>query len=384
MKSPNDIRQRLIRQWHQPSIRAQRLLSAEAWPLQIDIGKPSAQMVAAQINAVQENVKFWQAVTVGEVEWQWLNYRASAEPVGMPKCWRLRNPSEWVAASGDTAIQQEYRFLEAVVSQVPEIFHASLVRQRNLWQIKNTADVITAANLANRLSPGCAGGKPLRLLSEYGVDTKFFERHSQLLTRLLDERFDGAVTEQGLTTFLDALEESDHWLLVAPLAEDILPFKRQRVSVTELEQTDLSCSRILVVENEKCLHLLPYMSDTVAILGAGLNLQWLQSPRFAGKKIGYWGDLDTWGLLMLARARQYHADIVPLLMNQEIFLEHSAGKAVVEPVQASPSNLDSLTERELGLFHYLMQQDRGRLEQEYLPQSVVEQALLQWGIDFNY
>jgi hypothetical protein len=384
MKSPNDIRQRLIRQWHQPSIRTQRLLSAEAWPLQIDIGKPSAQMVAAQVNAVQEHVKFWRAVTVGEVEWQWLNYRASAEPVCMPKCWRLRNPSEWVAAGGDTAIQQEYRFLEAVVSQVPEIFHASLVSQRNLWQTKSAAEVVAAANLAIRLSPGCAGGKPLRLLSEYGVDTKFFERHSQLLTRLLDERFDGAVAEQGLTTFLDALEESDHWLLVAPLAEDILPFKRQRVSVTELEQTGLPCSRILVVENEKCLHLLPYMSDTVAILGAGLNLQWLQSPRFAGKKIGYWGDLDTWGLLMLARARQYHADIVPLLMNQEIFLEHSAGKAVVEPVQASPSNLDSLTERELGLFHYLMQQDRGRLEQEYLPQSVVEQALLQWGIDFNY
>lgn len=378
MKSPNDIRQRLIRQWQKPSTRTQRLLSAEAWPLLIDIGKPSAQMMAAHINAVQEHVKSWQAVTVGEVEWQWLNYRASAEPVRMPKCWRLRNPSEWVAASGDTAIQQEYRFLETVVSQVPEIFHASLVSQRNLWQTKNAAEVIAAANLATKLSPGCAGGKPLRLLSEYGVDTKFFERHSPLLTRLLDERFDGAVTEQGLTTFLDALEEADHWLLVAPLAEGLLPFKRQRVSATELEQAGLPGSRMLVVENEKCLHLLPDLSDTIAVLGAGLNLQWLRSRRFEGKKIGYWGDIDSWGLAMLARARQHHADIVPLLMTQEVFLAYAADKAVVEPVLASPSSFDGLTEREMSLAHYLMQQNRGRLEQEYLPQTAVEQALLHW------
>jgi hypothetical protein len=47
-----------------------------------------------------------------------------------------------------------------------------------------------------------------------------------LLTKLLDERFEGAASEQGLTTFLDAFEESGHWVLVVPLQPELLPFKR--------------------------------------------------------------------------------------------------------------------------------------------------------------
>ncbi|MFO6218086.1 DUF3322 domain-containing protein, partial [Pseudomonas aeruginosa] len=63
---------------------------------------------------------------------------------------------------------------------------------------------MATAQLATQLSPGCAQGRPLRLLAEHGVDTKFFERNAILLTKLLDERFEGAASEQGLTTFLDA------------------------------------------------------------------------------------------------------------------------------------------------------------------------------------
>ncbi|MEE4464691.1 DUF3322 domain-containing protein [Azotobacter chroococcum] len=32
------------------------------------------------------------------------------------------------------------------------------------------------------------------MLAEHGVDTKFFERNTALLTRLLDERFEGEVS----------------------------------------------------------------------------------------------------------------------------------------------------------------------------------------------
>lgn len=66
-------------------------------------------------------------------------------------------------------------------------------------------------------SPVYARRKSLRLLAEQGVDTKFFERSSALLTRLLDERFDGVVTERGLANFLDAIEEYNHWVMLTPL-----------------------------------------------------------------------------------------------------------------------------------------------------------------------
>lgn len=292
--------------------------------------------------------------------------------------WRLRSPSEWVAASGDPEVMREYRMLEALVEHTDNCFHTLLVSQRSLWLKKSADEVITTARLAARLSPGCAQGRPLRLLAELGVDTKFFERNTALLTRLLDERFEGEVSAQGLTTFLDAFEDSSHWVLVAPLSPGLLPFKRLRLTTAELAEADLPCSRVLVVENEQCIHQLPELPDTIAILGAGLDLQWLGSPHLAGKSLGYWGDMDTWGLLMLARARQRQPAIKALLMARSIFDRYESTSAVAEPVKAQDAAPDGLQPCETDFYRYLLRRERGRLEQEYLPKDLVENAIAAW------
>ncbi len=378
MKSPADISERLVKQWHQAQTRAERLLSAGAWPLNIAIGKPSAREFSENIKAVQYHVQTWQSIAIGEVEWEFANYRAGAEPVRIPARWCLRNPSEWVAAAADPTVATEYALLERLVERVEEVFRPLMVRQRALWLKKDPEEVIATARLASTLSPGCARGRPLRLLAEHGVDTKFFERNSTLLTRLLDERFDGAATEQGLVNFLDALEENNHWVMVVPLEKGLLPFKRLRVTTSELAETELPGSRILVVENEQCIHLLPELPDTVAILGAGVDLQWLKSDQLNAKMIGYWGDMDSWGLLMLSRARQYRPTITPLLMTQVLFDKYSSESAVHEPVVAQPASPEGLTEAETNFYQYLLNQERGRLEQEYLSKYEVEKALIGW------
>lgn len=378
MKSPAEISERLVRQWHQAQTRAERLLSSGAWPIIIPIGKPSAREFSENIRDVQNHVQIWQGVDVGEVEWMPVNYRAGAEPVRIPVRWNLRNPSEWVTAAADATVADEYALLERLVESVEEVFRPLLVRQRALWFKKDLNEVIATARLAATLSPGCARGRPLRLLAEHGVDTKFFERNGTLLTRLLDERFDGAVTEQGLVNFLDALEENNHWVMLAPLDNGLLPFKRLRITTLELAETALPYSRILVVENEQCIHLLPELPDTVAILGAGLDLQWLRSGQLDRKLIAYWGDMDSWGLLMLSRARQYRSTISPLLMAQALFDRYSSDSAVHEPVVAQSASPEGLTEYEAIFYQYLLNQERGRLEQEYLPKHEVENALNVW------
>ncbi|AMK79145.1 MULTISPECIES: Wadjet anti-phage system protein JetD domain-containing protein [Methylomonas] len=378
MKSSAEISERLARQWHQAQMRAERLLSSEAWPLVIPIGKPSAREFSENIRAVQYHVQSWQGVVVGKVEWEPVNYRAGTEPVLIPVRWNLRNPSEWVTATADVTVADEYAQLEGLVASVEEIFRPILVRQRALWLKKDPNEIIATARLAATLSPGSARGRPLRLLAEHGVDTKFFERNGTLLTRLLDERFDGAVTEQGLVNFLDALEENNHWVMLAPLEKGLLPFKRLRITTSELTETALPCSRILVVENEQCIHLLPELPNTVAILGAGMDLQWLQSGQLDNKSIAYWGDMDSWGLLMLSRARRYRPTISPLLMTQALFDTYASDSAVHEPVVAQSASPEGLTDCEAYFYQYLLNQERGRLEQEYLPEHEVENALSAW------
>ncbi|WBJ11803.1 hypothetical protein PALA55_04430 [Pseudomonas aeruginosa] len=379
MKSPTDLGRSLARQWQRSSVRLDRLLNSASWPQSFNIGKPSARLFSDNIRTVLRHVENWRSVKVGKVDWEPVSYRAGLAPISLPMRWHLRSPSEWIAATDDPSVSQEYAQLEYLVEQVDSSFHALLVAQRSLWLTKPSEEVIATAQLATQLSPGCAQGRPLRLLAEHGVDTKFFERNAILLTKLLDERFEGAASEQGLTTFLDAFEETSHWVLVVPLQPELLPFKRIRLTTSELAETSLPGSRLLVVENEQCVHLLPEtLPDTLAVLGAGLDLQWLASAHLAGKQIAYWGDMDTWGLLMLARARHHQPAVEALLMDRELFDQHSLGSAVVEPAKAQELAPEGLMTDEADFYRYLLAQERGRLEQEYLPRRQVEQAISKW------
>ncbi|MEQ3622325.1 MAG: DUF3322 domain-containing protein [Marinobacter sp.] len=377
MKSPADIAGRLVRQWHRAPLRVERLLSADSWPLRLSIGKPSGGQFAGQTAQVQAHVQRWRQVAIGEVVWEAVNYRAGAEPVLMPVQWCLRSPSEWVAAAANDTVREEFSLLENLVASVAPRYRELLVAERALWRNKSLQDVVAAATLADNLSPGIARGRPLRLIGGLAVDTKFIERHAALLTRLLDERYDGAASDQGLHDFLDAPANKDHWLLVAPLEPSLLSFRRQRVTTQELAETRLPGSRVLVVENEQCLHLLPELPGTVAILGAGLDLQWLGAETFRDKRVAYWGDMDTWGLLMLARARLGCPTLSPLMMTLPCFEAFASERAVPEPMPAELP-VTGLNEGEEVFFQFLLAQEAGRLEQEYLPADFVQEALLDW------
>lgn len=378
MKSPSDIAAKLARDWHKSALRIERLLSAEPWPLKIPIGKPSAEVFSNQPAQLRQHLECWKAVAVGQVEWQTVSYRAGDHPVSMPLYWLINKPSEWVAAAADSQVSDEFQSLAYLLDKLSPCYQDLLIKERSLWRNKVLDEVLAAAQLADSLSPGCAAGRPLRLLAGWGVDTKFFERNRTLLTKLLDQRFSGAASEQGLETFLDALDEKDHWLLVIPLDPALLPFKRLRLTTNELAETTLPGSRLLVIENERCEHLLPAIPDTLAILGAGLDLQWLQSPNFDTRQVAYWGDIDTWGLLMLSRARQYRPALTPLLMDEAVFQRNQQTSAVVEPVTADTHTPTGLSESEERLYQRLLSQPKGRLEQEYLPEEEVHQALCAW------
>jgi hypothetical protein len=265
-----------------------------------------------------------------------------------------------------------------LVSATDSSFHRSLVRQRHLLREKDEAEIMKAVQVATALIPGCAAGRPLRALSLCGIDSKFFERHRSLLIHLLDVRFDGQVSDVGLEAFLDALDEDEHWLLIAPLAAGLLPFAQQCVRARELMATPLPGSHTLIVENERCLHQLPELPDTVAVLGAGLNLEWMDAEWLREKRIGYWGDMDTWGFVMLARARERQPHVEPLLMTQELFDGVRSTLSVVERLRAGEEPPEPLTANEKIFYSYLRTLEKGRVEQEFLQREWVVEVLKRW------
>lgn len=378
MKSPETLITKLTRQWHDPEIRAQRLLSREPWPLQLAIGKPNPRALTDTLEQVRTHVHAWRTITVGRVHWENIVYRSASDAVAIPLYWIIDKPSEWIAAIRDDNIASEFQSLAKIVAGTHPEFHALLVRQYASIKEKPIDDVIRACELARQLTPGCACGAPLRAMSFQGIDSKFFERHRSLLTKLLDLRFAGLASELGLEGFLDAASENDHWLLVADLDGRFLPFKYIRVSDRDLLSTALPATQILIVENERCLHQLPALNDTIAILGAGLNLSWMKSAWLSEKKIAYWGDIDTWGLTMLARAREHQPSLTALLMTSEVFYPFHGKNAVPEPKPADTQTPATLSTAEQALYLQLLQEKNGRLEQEFLPKNLVAETLVKW------
>ena len=378
MKTLGTLRTSLRRQWHNAGTREARLLDTGQWPLILNIGKPTATQVTGELAVVREHIGQWRRVGVGEVRWQAVNYRGLAETVELPLSWVLHSADEWVAAMVDAQVAREYRLIVAVIDAVVPLFRPMLVRQRQQWLSRGAAETIQACEVAATLEPGCANGRPLRALSVAGCDSKFFERNRPLLTRLLALRFGEAVGEQGLEGFLGAPNEGEHWLLVVPLGAGLLPFDQLRLRSSELRRTALPGSRLLVVENERSLYQLPALADTVAVLGAGLNLSWMQADWLAARSLAYWGDLDTWGLSMLATARLHQPGISALLMDQATFDVLAPDYAVVEPVAAGANPPQGLDSGEQALYRRLLASPRGRLEQEFVPMARVQRAISGW------
>lgn len=389
MKSPQVLAAKLAQQWHSADWRERQLLGGgTAWPLTLPIGQPDTAVFLNDAAALRSHLQQWRAVEqdgLGHVQWQERRYRGSSDAIAVPTHWQLAKPSQCIAAirhfkvPGHAQVHSDYARLSTLIAGVERPgFQRLLVRRLVQWRDVPVDAVMAAAHMALQLEPGCAQGKPLRALAVQGNDTKFFERHASLLTALLDERFDGEASRQGLVGFLGALPEDDHWLLIAPLAPGLLPFAQMRVRASELLTTPLPGSRILLVENERCLHQLPApVQDTIAVLGAGLNLGWLAAPWLQERSVAYWGDLDTWGLRMLATARHHLPHLHALLMDRATFSAHQH-LAVAEPVHAPEPISGAQTPEEAALQAHLRAQDKGRLEQEFLPTDTVHRAVRTW------
>jgi hypothetical protein len=378
MKSPAQLRSKLRKQWENASCREARLSGiAGSWPINLAIGKPSSNKIKIQLDDVKRHFEAWRKVSVGQVLWEDVVYRHASQAVSVPVAWRLSKPSQWIDAIADADVRTEFRDLSELVQGSDSLFRTLLVRKRSLWKGKPVREVLLATRLAMAIEPGCAQGRPLRALSIEGIDTKFFERNTPLMVALLDARYENQASELGLEAFLGAAQEAEHWLLVVDLDGGLLPYEKMRIKSSDLARRALPGGRVLIVENETSQHQLCPLAGTVAVLGSGFDLTWTQASWLQEKRVGYWGDIDTWGLQFLAKAKQALGHLESLLMDAQLFDLHY-GSAVAEPMQADGNVPLGLDTSEAQLYQRLLSDKRGRLEQEFLPSAVVHRKLKEW------
>ena len=244
-----------------------------------------------------------------------------------------------------------------------------------------------------------ASGLYLRQLPLEGVDTKWVEKRAGVIQTMLaglrgGREIEGAqgpdaadlVDLGNSATGLDARESGKAFYQITglrPLPHRVrmrllCPALRAAVGglrdieapLDDLLPLSLAPKAVLVVENLQSGIALPDIPGVVSFIGLGRAVGLLRELRWlGGLPAWYWGDIDTHGLEILARAREALPGLRSILM-EEGTLHQYRHLTVQEAQQHGGAGLGPLTAAERALFEGLKDGRWGarlRLEQERIP-----------------
>jgi len=139
----------------------------------------------------------------------------------------------------------------------------------------------------------------------------------------------------------------------------------------EFRKLNIKCEKVFITENKMNFLAFPCLKGAIVIFGeANKKLHVIRDAIWIKEKqLFYHGDIDTWGLKILANYRNHFPESKSILMTKEIFEKYL--KFAV-PEEKSYNNCpNTLTKAEKELFDFLCKQPRekNRLEQERIPQK---------------
>lgn len=373
LRSPNDIL--AVAKKKYGTAHKDWLIGGGQWPLTIRLGSPTEREAVSQVTAVRAWVSQWEAQQLGvTVDWEQRTW---------PRLGTQRLPAQvWLDSP------------EAVAQLVGESRRWATAKARYV-QMCSCWPVFAGSTVLARY---------FEELSDYSEDD--FNRLTRLLTWLLenpdsqcyvrqlpipglDTKWIGGGSRKGLVTDLMRVLQN------APDAQDfhevcglrktahrirmrvLCPRLRQLVGgladieapLADLCALPLRPSRVLVVENQETGVALPDLPGTVVFMRLGNAVNVLGDvPWLRETPVTYWGDLDTYGFAILARARKALPHAQSLLMDEATLLNHQA-LWVDEPKQTAAAELSYLTPEEQFVYAGLLAQTWGprvRLEQERL------------------
>lgn len=388
---PSDVLDRLRqREWHDSGRLSARLLGERPFPIRVNLKPPSGGQAIDDLSRFRRWVEEWRRFAEPDlVVWEHRRLRRLEEHI-LPVALAVESVHSLARVLGPAALARldtwEPRLapLLALASEErgPALYRTLVQRLARVEGLP-LVDVRLLAKVIPQLVPGMGGGAYLRALPLDGVDTKFVEQQQGLIVDLLDALHDGAVSAAGgLLAWLDCEASPSGWVVVRPLCSDtrsaLAELSILQLPMQSLGTQALPARRILIVENLQSGLALPTLPDTIAVIGCGRNVAWLSAPWLATREVGYWGDIDTWGLQILAEARGHCSHVVALMMDMATLEKHR--ERLVDEPRSCQCPGDRLTPAERALLEALQSADGGyrRLEQERLSSGWMREQLSAW------
>ena len=358
------------------------IASGEAFaPLRVPLRAPTAAERGVRYDDLRVWLDSWRAApTALRVEWRTVSDRVLGR-LQMPSAAYLDSVDDIALLARKT---KDLAWFRHAVADTPTRYRAYMTRRpHRILVIGPDWPAVVAA--ATWLADNPGSGLHARQIPVVGVHTKIVERYRRDIAEMTPTV--GARPAGNARDWFAAR----YGLASKPLRvrmrflDDTLPgrppYSDVEVPVPEAARHPIPADRILVVENEIPFLALPPIPGTVAILGNGnaapsllAGVEWL-----ARIPILYWGDIDTWGLVILDRVREALAGrgyVTSVLMDHDTLLAHRDAWVCEDAPIAERA--PRLTEAEHSLYVDLIEDRLGhcvRLEQERVPMQALQLAL---------
>ena len=360
------------------------LLKERSLPLRISLKAPTGRQALDDFARFQSFLCQWQRwEPASQVQWERKNYQKLGE-YQVPVAVEIQSLQAFFEILGTEAITKS-RHWEWIISQFLSVdtrLTAMVIRQLPHLEKLSEIDIQAMANLLLQLQPGMGNGLYLRAIPVKGIDTKFIENYSGLISELLSAIHDDETIKNRLVEWLGCKEKPKGWLIIKPLCPttraQLLGLSELKLATDSLREMPLPGTHILVVENEESGFGLPELPHTVAVIGGGKNVAWMNADWLKSRSVGYWGDIDTWGLSILSDVRGFLPEVKPLMMDTATV--NTFSKRMSAENNPYPNQPVNLFVDELILFNDLKDGkfENTRLEQERLSQDYIQQNLYDW------
>ncbi len=383
------------REWDNPTNLKLRLLGEKKFPIRIALKPPSGSFAVANLAHFRQFVEQWRSFPRQDmVRWTTKTFRDLCEQ-SIPTALVIDSVEQMIQLLGEDAASRSNGWQRRMApllgwettGQTRQCLYPVLVRHIDILERLSQQEAELIAKLLPQLAPAQGEGLYLRALPLTGVDTKLVENHYRFIEALADAAHAGAVTAAGgLLPWLGCLPHPRGLAEGVPVIYPRCDRTRAKLGGFPLVQIpsdvlrahELPADNILVVENLQSGLALPQLPDTVAVIGGGKNIAWMDARWLAGKRVGYWGDIDTWGLSFLGAARGKCDTVEPIMMDVQTLNRHE------QRMVAEPSSLNDmpagLSDDEQDLFRDLLagRFHATRLEQERISSDYIRAKLAAW------
>lgn len=384
MLRPNEIYSKVHkRYWENKANWKKLLLGEKSFPIQVSLKPPTGKQVFNDLKGYQAFISEWKSSSFPKLV-KWENRTSNAiETQLMPVALVIKNVGDLIEYLQKTQITAHWeKVIDRIVSY-SDLLYKPLILNIEKVEKLSLDDAELIVKTLKQLKPNIGKGLYLRALPLISVDTKFLESNETIISILLDALTDNLVSESGcLSSWLGCKSTPKGWLYIRPLCEATekkLGFPILQLPSNSIQATPLPADNIIVVENVQSGLALPILKNTIAVFGGGKNVSWLRSDWLKSKNVVYWGDIDSWGLVILDDAKQHLPTLQALMMDKST-LEAHKNRMVRE--QSSNNQVTTyLTSSEQELLSELLSVANGesnRLEQERLSQDYIADSLNKW------